>query len=94
MKTEFTLDASLTWVIGNKNGFGKAKATIIGKAPENKPYVSITLTNDVNTLADIYIKDKDLELFAVNILKALNSKRVLQGKIPYHKLKKYRSIKQ
>lgn len=34
------------------------------------------------------IRPKDLELFAVNILKSINSKRVLQGKVPYYKLKK------
>lgn len=44
---------------------------IIGKDPVNKPYVSIG--DDVQSF---YIADKDLERFAVNILKALNSKHL------------------
>lgn len=68
MKTEFTLEqmqGAETW-----NSFTQIK--IIGKAPEHKPYVVITSGSD----DDLFIKDEDLERFAVNILKALNSKRL------------------
>ncbi len=68
MKTEFKLNVSLTYALG-KNG--KAIARIIGKAPERIPHVVITLRNEKNTLADIWIKDGDLKVFAINILKAL-----------------------
>lgn len=37
---------------------------------------------------NVWMKEKDLELFAVNILKTINSKRVLQGKVPYYRLNK------
>ena len=73
MKTDFRFDCSLTWIAGKG---GSAKASIIGKAPEHKPFVAITVCNAENTLADLYIKDKDLERFAVNILKAMKSKRL------------------
>jgi len=46
--------------------------SIVGEAPESKPYV--TIIND--DLAPLFIPDKDLERFAVNILKALKSKRL------------------
>lgn len=45
---------------------------ITGKSPENKPYV---LINTTSTNLH-FIADKDLERFAVNILKALKSKRL------------------
>ena len=70
MKTEFELDVNLTYIVPG-GGTGKATAKIIGKTPKHKPYVAITLTNEKNTLADIWIKDKDLKLFAKNILKSL-----------------------
>lgn len=44
---------------------------IIGKAPKCKPYVKITI-NDKG----LYIEDKDLEKVAINILKALKSKKL------------------
>jgi hypothetical protein len=47
-------------------------ANIVGDAPANKPYVSFT--ND--DIAPMFIPDKDLERFAVNILKALKSKHL------------------
>lgn len=42
---------------------------IIGKNP---PYVSI----DIKGINSVFIKDKDLEKLAVNILKALNSDKL------------------
>jgi len=80
MKTEFELDTMLTHIVGYKNGTGNAKAKIIGKAPKHKTYVAIAVTNDKNTLADLYIKDKDLEKFAINILTAIGSKRLKPAK--------------
>lgn len=68
MKTEFELDA-------HKADYTGSKIKIIGKAPKHKPYVTIALTNR-DTL---FIEDKDLERFAINILKALKSKK-LQNK--------------
>lgn len=71
MKTEFELDASLP--TGSK-----AWAVIVGAGNllKWKPYVSIRITtpNDVRTSA--CVKDKDLERFAVNILKALKSNKL------------------
>lgn len=65
MKTEFKLEHSNTspssWT-----------ARIIGQKPKYRPYVSFT--ND--DLAPLFIADKDLERFAVNILRALKSKKL------------------
>lgn len=56
------------------HGF-RGEATIIGKYPENLPYVSISITgNECNSSA--FIKDKDLERFAINILKSLKSEHL------------------
>lgn len=45
---------------------------IVGERPDDKPYVSIEAFSE-----PMFIPDKDLERFAVNILKALGSKRLL-----------------
>lgn len=58
--------------------------------PDEKPFVMVHI-DDGNH--NVFMKEKDLELFAVNILKAINSKRVLQGKVPYYKLKKHKYLK-
>jgi hypothetical protein len=50
---------------------------IIGKVPENDPYVVIHV-NTYDIHIDAWIPDKDLERFAVNILKALGSKKLKQ----------------
>lgn len=60
MKTEFKLE----WASRGTTVF---KATIVGSLPGSKPYVSI----DAFTGNPLFIADKDLERFAVNILKAL-----------------------
>ena len=46
---------------------------IIGMQPENPPYLSISFQNNGNEIAHGWLADKDLERFAVNILKALKS---------------------
>ena len=71
MKTEFKLDASLTYLIG---GTGEAVAKIIGGDQKYRPYVTIVLRNKEHTLATTYIRGKDLRLFAKNILKSLDGK--------------------
>lgn len=48
------------------------KIKIIGGAPKNHVYVAI----ETNGLHYHFIQDKDLERFAVNILKALKSKKL------------------
>jgi hypothetical protein len=70
MKTEFDLEV----LMGTK----KATAKIIGKAPDCIPYVSITYGDGImiNGGNVICIRDKDLERFAVNILKSLRSKKL------------------
>lgn len=53
---------------------------IVGARPEHKPYVVINLTSNLKNGATILrtaeINRPDLERFAVNILKALNSKKL------------------
>lgn len=61
MKTEFELEDVMTT---------KGTISIIGTRPKNSPYVSIDITSKEPSVRT-YIKDKDLERFAVNILKAL-----------------------
>lgn len=73
MKTEFELDSHLADLTG-------AKIQIVGRSPVHKPYVRIELPDGVkignskNTC--MFICDNDLERFAVNILRALKSKRL------------------
>lgn len=80
MKTEFELDIIGSPVI--KEAAGKQLNTprirIIGKTPEDKPYVNIEFYDSGNYYHCIGVKDKDLERLAVNILKALNSKKLKQ----------------
>lgn len=50
---------------------------IIGRSPKDKPYVSINVHGlKEATMASGWIPDEDLERFAVNILKALKSKKL------------------
>jgi len=49
---------------------------IIGKRPNDRPYLSVTFCNEKGQFAYAWMKDKDLERFAVNILKALKSKKL------------------
>jgi hypothetical protein len=70
MKTVFELDHGL---------HERATIQIIGKEHDNKPYVAINGKVGVPAgLKDFsfFIKDKDLERFAVNILKAIKSKKL------------------
>lgn len=69
MKTEFELEVSSSPSGIRKSGF---TMKIIGQQPKHKPYVSIYF--GVNQC--YVIPDKDLEKFAVNILKALKSKHL------------------
>jgi hypothetical protein len=72
MKTIFELEVPCS---DNKNGWATTFETIkiIGEAPKDRPYVSISAEHH-----DLFIPDKDLERFAVNILKALKSKHLKQ----------------
>ncbi len=70
MKTEFQLDSHLA-------DLSRSKISIVGTKPDSKPYVRIELPNLENVTSTntcLFILDKDLERFAVNILKALKSK--------------------
>lgn len=53
-----------------------ADIKIIGQAPSNKPYVNIEVVSMAGVRTVLGIQDKDLERFAVNILKALGSKKL------------------
>lgn len=68
MKTEF----QMVWASGHH--VPGVKASIVGTSEKgNKPYLSLNAFSSGNS---IFIQDKDLERFAVNILRALNSKRL------------------
>lgn len=66
MKTEFELEHATrspsSWRI-----------KIVGTKPKSLPYVSIW---NLDNVAPLFIQDKDLERFAINILKALKSKHL------------------
>lgn len=49
--------------------------SIIGMKPEYRSYLSVLFNDD-----RLFLSDKDMEKFAVNILKALNSKHLKQSK--------------
>jgi len=67
MKREFELQE----YNGDKFVPSGEKMKIIGQAPKHLPYVTMEIDN-----CNYYIPDKDLERFAVNILKALGSKKL------------------
>lgn len=69
MKTKFDLEVSSSESGFKESGF---QIQIIGKAPEHKPYVSICFGREQT----YFLKDKDIERLAVNILKALKSKKL------------------
>lgn len=55
----------------------RGQVNIIGKLPKNPPYVSISFKDkDGHQFTHGWLADKDLERFAVNILKALKSKKL------------------
>ena len=66
MKTEFILES------GDAEHTGST-IKIVGKAPKHNPYVSINIKNQKHSL---FIEDKDLERFALNILKSIKSKHI------------------
>lgn len=66
MKTEFYL----TPPAGRYRGI---KLLIVGKKPDDSPYVSVEVPGNGNVGT---LQAADLERFAVNILKALNSKKL------------------
>jgi hypothetical protein len=67
-KTEFELERSA--------GLQIAEAKIIGNAPEDKPYLSIRFVTGVGKTFVANLEGRDLERFAVNILKALESNKL------------------
>lgn len=69
MKKEFKLEYSSTMESKIKVS-PTAKIMIIGQAPKDRPYVAIDADSS------FFIQDRDLELFAINILKALQSKKL------------------
>lgn len=66
-----------TFIITDGRDFQRGIVKIIGQSPKHLPYVAI-LPSDVNY--SMFIQDKDLERFAVNILKSLKSKHLKNGK--------------
>lgn len=69
-KTKFDLEYFET---GEKISSNYGTIEIIGATPINLPYVAINVPIITNGL---FIKDKDLERFAINILKSIGSKRL------------------
>lgn len=74
MKTEFDLH------FGNGELHKSGQIKIVGQRPAHAPYVAIYLNDprQPQTTTSCWIPDKDLERFAVNILKALGSKKLKQ----------------
>lgn len=64
MKTEFILDSHVAFS-------DKPTISIVGREPNHKPYVTVQVNG-----CYAFVEDKDLERLAVNILKALKSKRL------------------
>lgn len=81
MKKDFDIETTLTWLTeykGMQAGLRRKKP--ISKAHINgngsNAHVHIAVCNQINTLADLFIKGVQLERFAVNILKALKSDKL------------------
>jgi hypothetical protein len=75
-KTKFDLEFPNINVYKGHSG----SVDIIGEAPEHKPYVSFTVKDNSKLESRFFIHDEDMELFAINILKALKSKHLRYGK--------------
>jgi hypothetical protein len=69
MKTEFKLDTTSPY-----KSTGEVK--IIGLPPKYKPYLSFRITTPNGIESSGCLPDKDIERFAVNILKALKSSKL------------------
>ena len=83
MKKDFILDAMIGMEANDEHGI----ALILPINEKTyKPSVEFHIYRKGKLTKRCVFKNKDLELFAVNILKSINSKRVLQGKIPYYKI--------
>lgn len=74
MKTDFELEATMSHPTRIEKTSNLIR--IIGQAPKNAPYVVI----EISHLTSMFIQDKDLERFAVNILKTLKSKHLKTSK--------------
>jgi hypothetical protein len=70
MKTVFKIETP----VGDGQMMDNGYISIVGTSPNFIPYVSISPAGGDES--GYFIKDKDLERFAVNILKALNSKHL------------------
>ena len=66
MKTSFELEE----LGGDKNRRNGGQINIIGRVPEDVPYVSITVYCQ-NSHRGLFVRDVDLRRLAKNILKAL-----------------------
>lgn len=72
-KTEFELETiQQSGFVGSKIVPSGNTIKIIGAAPKNAVYVAIEINGNHNH----FIKKEDLEIFAVNILRALKSKKL------------------
>lgn len=69
MKTEFELVNCQD--VGTRNF-----VRIIGKVPNDAPYLMIETEQNDDPTNCLYVTEKDLERLAVNILKALKSKKL------------------
>lgn len=66
MKTEFKL-------VHSDDSLARFNLSIVGESPNHKPYVKISGEG----MSCLFIRDKDLERLAVNILKSLKSKYII-----------------
>jgi hypothetical protein len=66
-KTEFELESALPF----DNIAEGCKVEIVGNGVEMRPFVRLDIRGEI-----LCIKDRDLERFAVNILKALESNKL------------------
>lgn len=60
-----------------------ATISIIGEKPKDKPYVQVQFINNKDSSGKLYLKNKGLEKFAINILKSLNSNKLKNEKQNY-----------
>ena len=75
MKTKFDVD-----VLNESKSY--APADIIGKAPKNKPYLNIEYVDGYDGKRHLLaFPDKELKIFATNILKALGYKITVKKSI-------------
>lgn len=67
-----------TFILDDNTAYSTQRTVIniIGQRPKDRPYISVSVFDNNNQISQSWMIDENLERFAVNILKALQSKKL------------------